>query len=177
MSQETPPALLNRRLPAPALSIVTCAITAVISAVIPRGAVSAISAVSAVSVISSVPRNDGTRRTEHLVRYTGHRPLADRVTPTRASAKSQHRKDCNNYGRFLDHTLILLSTSTILVMNWSPLGFLPISLTNLEVNEYRTPFSQSFWAVFGNAPRHSFVVKGSNLLLAHIYRLVRLILE
>jgi len=49
---------------------------------------------------------------ENGVRYTRHRPLADRVTPTRASAKCQHRKDCKNYGGFLDHTLILLSLKT-----------------------------------------------------------------
>ena len=114
MSQETPPAPLDRRLPVPAPSVVTCAITAVISAVIPRVAVPAVSAISAVS---AVPRHDGTR-TEHLVRYTGHRPLANRVTPTHASAKCQHCKDCKNYDGFFDHTLILLSTGNILVMNW-----------------------------------------------------------
>jgi hypothetical protein len=160
MSQETRPAPLDTRLPAPARSIVTCAITALISAVIPRVAGPAVSSISAVTaLISAVPRYDGTRRTEHLVRYAGHRPLADRVTPTRASAKCQHRKDCKNYGGFFDHTLILLSTRTILVMNWSPLGFLLISLTNLEVNGCRKAFPIPFTllAVLGNAPRHSFV--------------------
>jgi hypothetical protein len=170
MSQETPPAALDRRLPLPALSIGTGPITAVISAVIPRVAVSAVCAITAVITaviprvaVSSVSRPGGTR-TEHLVRYTGHGPFCYGVTPTRASAKCQHRKDCKNHGGFFDHTLILLSTSHS-CYELDPIGDpaktnpkLGISVTNLEVNEYRKAFPVPFslLAVFGNAPRDSF---------------------
>ena len=62
--------------------------------------------------------------TENGVRYTGYRPLGDRIAPAGASPKCQQRKDCKNYGGFLNHSLILLSTGaiarSILVMNWSP---------------------------------------------------------